>query len=371
MGNDRDSINRRTTNNKQKSLNDKKRELKKKRAKQRKRRRIISLTIISILVILIVICTSIYSTLGKMRRTSINDNNLEISDKFKDANNNYIPFDGIVNVALFGIDKEEDNIQRSDAIMVGTLDTTTNKIKITSFMRDTYVNIPDYGYDKLNHAYAYGGPELSIATLNKNFDLNITDYVTVNFEELQQIIDAIGGIDMIIPPDEIQMLNKYLDYLNDFYKKPNKHVSPNDSGKVHLNGFEALAYTRDRSTLGGDFDRTARQRKVMEAMFNKISSSGVAKLASMMNKLLPLVETSLSNSEIINLGTQVLSIGNFNIEQERFPRDGYAQDSYINDVFYLTYDEDITKEQVYEYLFHDKKVWEQNNSDSNGDGYSN
>lgn len=367
MGDDKTSINRRTTVNKTASIDAKKKSLKKKRAKQRKRRRIISITIISLIILLIIFLVSINSTLGRMKRTTINDDNLEISDKFKEGNNNYIPFEGIINIALFGIDKEEDNIQRSDAIMVGTLDTTTNKIKVTSFMRDTYVNIPEYGYDKLNHAYAYGGPELAISTLNKNFDLNITDYVTVNFEELQQIIDAIGGIDMSLDASEIKVLNEYLDYLNDFYKKPIKNVYVSKNGKVHLTGFEALAYTRNRSTNGGDFDRTARQRHVMEEMFNKISSSGVAKLTSMINKLLPLVETSLSNSEIVNLSTQVLTLGNYNIEQERFPRNGYCEDSYINGIFYLCYNENITKEQVYEYIFHDNKMWDSlnNNKDAN------
>ncbi|WP_346929924.1 LCP family protein, partial [Clostridium sp.] len=157
MSNDKTSINRRTTVNKTESIDAKKKALKKKRAKQRKRRRIISIIIISLIILLIVFLVSINSTLGRIKRTTIDDKNLEISDKFKNSETYTKEYNNVVNIAFFGLDEKVDDIQRSDAIMIGTLDPINNKIKITSLMRDSYVNIPDYGYDKLNHAYAYGG----------------------------------------------------------------------------------------------------------------------------------------------------------------------------------------------------------------------
>jgi LCP family protein required for cell wall assembly len=364
LDNDKTSINRRTTSNQKKSLDAKKRKLKKKRAKQRKRRRIISITIISLIILLIVFLVSIYSTLDRMKRTTIDDKNLEISDKFKNNHENIKEYNDIVNIALFGLDEKVDNIQRSDAIMIGTLDPINNKIKITSLMRDTYVNIPGYGYDKLNHAYAYGGAELSIRTINKNFDLNITDYIAVDFTELEDIIDSIGGIDMKMSQTELEHVNDYLDTVYIAAGKTPKHVSFSKDGTVHMTGYEALGYTRIRGTSGGDFDRTERQRKIMNEMFNKIADSGYGKLAIMMNKLLPFVETSLSNSEIFSLGTQVLSMNTRQLEQARFPRDEYSENSLINEIYYLTFDEDIARKEISEYLFKDKKMWENVNSNA-------
>ncbi len=363
MSNDKTSINRRTTVNKTESTDAKKKALKKKRAKQRKRRRIISITIISLIILLIVFLVSVNSTLGRIKRTTIDDKNLEISDKFKNSETYTKEYNDVVNIVFFGLDEKVDDIQRSDAIMIGTLDPINNKIKITSLMRDSYVNIPDYGYDKLNHAYAYGGPELSIRTINKNFDLNITDYVSVDFSKLENIIDAMGGIDMEMSETELEHVNNYLDIVYTAAGKTPKHVHFEENGKVHMTGYEALGYTRIRGTLGGDFDRTERQRKVMNEIFNNISNSGVGKLAITMNKLLPFVETSLSNSEILSLGTQVLSMNNTQLEQARFPRNEYSEDSLINGIFYFTFDENIAREEIHDYIFKDKKLWESEVSD--------
>ncbi|WP_346946903.1 LCP family protein [Clostridium sp.] len=358
--NNKTSVNRMTTDIKTKPSVSKKNELRRKKLKQRKRRRIISIIVISLFVLVIIFSSSILLTMGKVKRTDLDNDNLGISDKFINDLNYSDSFGDIVNIAMFGVDQEVDNIQRSDAIMIGTLDTVNKKIKITSIMRDTYVNIPDYGYDKLNHAYAYGGPELAIKTINKNFDLNITDYVAVDFTELEDIIDAIGGIDMEMTSTELEHVNAYLDTVYIASNKTPKHVSFNHDGKVHMTGYEALGYTRIRGTAGGDFDRTERQRKITNEMFNNISSAGVGKLALMMNKLLPYVETSLSNTEILNLGTQVVSMGSSDLEQARFPRDEYSENALINSIFYLTYDEDIAREEIHEYLFKDIKLW--NNS---------
>jgi polyisoprenyl-teichoic acid--peptidoglycan teichoic acid transferase len=363
LSNDKTSINRRTTVNKTESTDAKKKALKKKRAKQRKRRRIISITIISLIILLIVFLVSVNSTLGRIKRTTIDDKNLEISDKFKNSETYTKEYNDVVNIVFFGLDEKVDDIQRSDAIMIGTLDPINNKIKITSLMRDSYVNIPDYGYDKLNHAYAYGGPELSIRTINKNFDLNITDYVSVDFSKLENIIDAMGGIDMEMSETELEHVNNYLDIVYTAAGKTPKHVHFEENGKVHMTGYEALGYTRIRGTLGGDFDRTERQRKVMNEIFNNISNSGIGKLAITMNKLLPFVETSLSNSEILSLGTQVLSMNNAQLEQARFPRDEYSENAIINDFYYFTFDESIAREEIHDYLFKDNKLWEEEISD--------
>lgn len=357
--NNRTSINRRTEEKQPNTSDATRKESKRKRAKKRKRKRILTIAIILLLAAVLLFVGSIISNLSKMRRTDLDSSNLEISDKFN-VNGTYSnTYKDVVNIVFFGLDENVDDIQRSDAIMIGTLDPINKKIKITSLMRDSYVNIPDYGYDKLNHAYAYGGPELSIRTINKNFDLNITDYISVDFSEMEDIIDALGGIDMEMSQNELENVNDYLDIVYTAAGKTSKHVSFNNKGKVHMTGYEALGYTRIRGTEGGDYDRTERQRKIMNEMFNNISSAGASKLAVMLNKLLPFVETSLSNRDILNLGTQVLSIGSSDLEQQRFPRDDYSENSMINNIFYLTFDENIARKEIYEYLFNDNKMWQE------------
>lgn len=353
---DRNEINSRAPKRTSKDRNERIKAAKRRKRRQRRRLGLLIATLIIAIIALGVV--QLFSSFSKLKRTSIDDKNLEISDKFDKNSSNYSDiFKDIENIALFGVDQKVDNVQRSDAIMIGTLDKTHKKLKVTSLMRDTYVNIPEYGYDKLTHAYAYGGAQLSIATINKNFDLNITDYVAVDFSELQSIIDAIGGVDIELDDEDIESLNDYLSYVHEHDDEPYRQVERGSNGMVHLDGVEALGYSRNRSTPDGDFGRTERQRNLIDAMFQRISGMGVAKLASIMTKLLPYVETSLSNSEILTLGTEVLSMGSLSVEKERFPRADYSENAIINDVFYYTFDEDIARQEIYDYLFNDKKTW--------------
>jgi len=326
-----------------------------KRKKSRKKTIIIS----CVAVLIVILGIGLFygnNLLSKMKRSDIDENDLGIKDEVKEKLQTSEIKD-IVNIAILGVDETKTDVGRSDALMIATFDPVHKKLKITSIMRDTYAEIPDYGKDKINHAHAYGGPQLSIKTLNQNFGLNIEDYVKINFKELKKLVDAIGGIDMKLSDEEIVEVDKYIVRVSSKSNTPAKTLVKDESGKVHMNGFQTLGYCRIRSTANGDFDRTERHRKIMTEMFNKISKAGTAELASMATKLLPYVETSLSNKEIINLAANVLNLGTKNIEQERFPRDEYTHNSKINDVFYLCYDEDYTEEQIHEYIFNDRKIW--------------
>ncbi len=330
------------------------------RKKRRKKHLPIKIFIALVIALVLLLVTGwLYGNnlLSKIKRTEINENDLGIKDEVNEKiqTNN---IKDIVNIAILGVDESENDAGRSDATMRATFDPIHKKLKITSIMRDTYADIPGYGKDKLNHAYAYGGPQLSIKTLNQDFGLNIKDYVKINFEELEGLIDAIGGIDMKMEYMEKYEVNNYIERYSEARNiTEEKLVMDEKTGKYHLTGFQTLGYCRIRSIGNGDFDRTERHRKIMTEMFNKISKAGTAELASMATKLLPYVETSLSNKEIINLATNVLNLGTKNIEQERFPRDEYTHNSKINDIFYLCYDEDYTEEQIHEYIFNDRKMW--------------
>lgn len=258
----------------------------------------------------------------------------------------------IKNIALFGIDATDGQTGRSDSIMVATLDPIHNKVKLTSIMRDSYVNISGYGYDKINHAYAYGGPELAIKTINENFGLNIEEFVSVNFSSLPLIINILGGVDIEITNEELEYINGYIDDINNKDGTYSPHISY--AGMQHLDGTQALAYSRIRYTAGGDYKRTERQRTVLDALFTKLTATSVSSYNSLLNEVLPYIQTNLNAGDILSLGTKVLSIGN-NLEQDRFPRDGYGEGAMINGVYYLTYDLETAKQQMRDYIFNDVK----------------
>ena len=293
------------------------------------------------------------SLFNKMEKVEINKDNVGISQDVEDKLSKYD--DSITNIALFGIDASDGGVGRSDSIMIATIDTHNKKLKLTSIMRDSYVNIDGHGLDKINHAYAFGKAELAIKTLNENFDLNISEFAAVNFSTLPKIIDKLGGIELDIDLEELQYINGYISDLNGIN---NTSVSPiSSTGLQHVNGTQAMAYCRIRYTSGGDYKRTERHREVLSKMFEKILSMSPTSYPSLLNEILPMISTSLSASEIMDLGNEVLKVGSTSLEQERFPLDGYCEGQMIGGVYYLTFDKETTVNQLHDYIFEDKRTW--------------
>ena len=293
------------------------------------------------------------SLFNKMEKVEINKDNVGIAQEVEDKLSKYD--DSITNIALFGIDASDGGVGRSDSIMIATIDTHNKKLKLTSIMRDSYVNIDGHGLDKINHAYAFGKAELAIKTLNENFDLNISEFAAVNFSTLPKIIDKLGGIELDIDSEELQYINGYISELNGIN---NTSVSPiSSTGLQHVNGTQAMAYCRIRYTSGGDYKRTERHREVLSKMFEKILSMSPTSYPSLLNEILPMISTSLSASEIMDLGNEVLKVGSTSLEQERFPLDGYCEGQMIGGVYYLTFDKETTVNQLHDYIFEDKKTW--------------
>ena len=258
----------------------------------------------------------------------------EVEEKLSPYNNS------VINIALFGVDSNDGSTGRSDSIIIATIDTIHKKLKLTSIMRDSYVNISGIGNDKINHAYAFGGPQLAIKTLNENFDLNIQDFVAVNFDSLPKIIDMLGGVTVDVTEEEVS------------------HISGiNSAGTYNLTGAQALAYSRIRYATGGDYVRTERQRTILTKMYEKILSINPTQYTSLLNEGLSMLQTSLDYSKILELGTEVLKMGVTTLEQERFPLDGYCQGEIINGVYYLIFNKSLTVEQLYNYIFEDVKKW--------------
>lgn len=206
------------------------------------------------------------------------------------------------NIALFGVDSRANDLRkntRSDSIIVASINNKTHDVKLVSIYRDTYVKIHDHGCTKINHAYAYGGPDLAVNTLNKNFDLNIKDFVTVNFSALTNVIDELGGVELTIKKEELKWVNAYG---HDVAKiNGQKYTKIKHPGKQTVTGVQATGYCRVRYTKGGDFTRAERQRTVLQAIFAKAKKSSPTALISAMNKIFPQIYTSLSTSDILSL----------------------------------------------------------------------
>lgn len=252
-------------------------------------------------------------------------------------NNDAIENRDVVNIALFGLDEPDaENGGRSDSIIIASLDKVHKKIKLTSIMRDTYVDIPGHRKDKINHAHGFGGPELAIKTINQNFNMNIREFVTVDFFGLESIIDALGGLEVNIKPNEVKYVNMGVRGMNIMDGKRGKQLT--DSGLQNITGRQAVAYSRIRKTGDGDFERTERQRFVLEQIIHKGLNAGLTKYPSLLNTALPFVKTSLSKKEILSLGTFVFTSGIEKVEKYRLPVNGYFAEQKINGVFYLVPD---------------------------------
>ena len=324
-----------------------------KKKKKKKRKSIGFKILIGFLCILLVVSVVgggyVIGLLNKMDSVDLDKDNLGIvEDDLKEYDN----VNKIKNIALFGLDSTDGETGRSDSIMIATIDPVHNKLKLTSIMRDSYVYIDGHGQDKINHAYAFGGPELSIKTINTNFGLNIEDFVSVNFSSLPIIINILGGVDIEITDEELEYINGYIADINS--KDGTSSPQITYSGLQHLDGTQALAYSRIRYTAGGDYKRTERQRTVLEALFTKLTSASVGSYNSLLNEVLPYVQTNLNAGDILSLGTKVIGIGN-HLEQDRFPRDGYGEGATIDGIYYLTFDLETAKQQMRDYIFNDVK----------------
>ncbi len=220
-----------------------------------------------------------------------------------------------INIALFGVDtrNEESFSGRSDSIMILSINTKTKTIKLISVMRDSFVPIENNGktqYTKINSAYASGGPELAIKTLNSIFALDITDYATVNFGGMEDIIDAVGGVEVTVTEGELESLNSCIKKEAEKYGG-NKEDYKIKAGKQTLNGVKAVTYSRIRyfansEGTSNDYGRTDRQRLVLEQLMKKAMKMNKTRYIELISALAPCCETSLSYTEILNLASKIL-----------------------------------------------------------------
>ena len=261
----------------------------------------------------------------------------------KDTNPN------VVNLIFFGLDRRNsDAASRSDTIMVVSIDYTNKKVKVTSLMRDMYIPIPGKGLNRINAAYAFGGPLLALKTINSDFNLDIKNYVTVDFFGMEKVIDRVGGVQINVSAAEAKVLNGYLGELNNL----NGDTVPNVSaGLQTLNGRQAVAYSRIRYVGNADYERTERQRRVLNLLFQKIKAQGIVKIPGIISELLPYVETSLTNNEIMDLAVECMKFDTSSIVQFRLPADGCFKSESIRGMSVLVPDLEKNKSLLHEFIY--------------------
>ena len=236
---------------------------------------------------------------NKIDTQEIKAEDLIINEEVK-MNKNIDLGDGYTNVALFGVDSRDGNLgkgNRTDCIIVASLNNETKEIKMVSVYRDTLLDLSEGTYQKCNAAYSYGGPVMAINMLNMNLDLDIEDYVTVDFGAIADAIDLLGGVEIDVKEEEIAPLNKYI---NETARSAGKEAHPVEkSGLQLLDGSQATTYARIRSTAGGDFTRTERQRLVIEKMFEKALKADLGTINAIIDEVFPQVSTSFTLQEIL------------------------------------------------------------------------
>lgn len=249
-----------------------------------------------------------------------NDVNLNLNDKPVEDQEN------IINIMLIGQDRRPgEGRTRSDVMILCTINKTTKELTMTSFMRDLYINIPGYYDDKMNHSYKYGGMKLLDKCLETNFGVKVDGNIEVDFDGFADIVDLLGGVDIYLSRSEAN----HLVY--------NGHSAV--PGMNHLNGEAALMYTRNRSVGNGDFTRTERQRKVLNALFEKCRGMSLAQLQKLMERALPMITTDMTNRQLMGLLTDMVPmLTDVQVNTNRIPADGTYKDASIRGMAVLVPD---------------------------------
>lgn len=300
-----------------------------------------------------------YSVLNSMNFQSIdgddktnNKTNSGSIDALEGDNTNLSLNDGellqdskVLNVMLFGEDNSKKTSSSgfglSDTMIMMSIDNRHKKLKLTSFQRDTYLYIPGHGYNKLNASYTMGGAKLSVQTIEANYGIKVDRYAVVDFDSFKEIIDTLGGIDIELTADEILYIN-YQMYKNG--QTSDYTTIKDEPGVVHLDGQEALWYARNRGLDknedgneigidGDDWDRTTRQRKLLETVFNSMKSADLTQIISIVSSVGPLVTTNLKKDEITALVSHALTYLSYDVEQYYVPEEGlwyYDDNTVIN-----------------------------------------
>ena len=261
--------------------------------------------------------------------------------------------DGVINILLIGSDSRESGVEgRSDAMILFSISSRTGTVHMTSLLRDMYVEIPGHDGNRLNAAYSYGGPELLMQTIEQNFDIELHRYMVVNFEAFANLVDAVGGVELELTKEELEYVNGYLVEYNQLTGKPEgtDYMDTSTGGLVHLNGPQALAYTRNRY-IGTDFGRTERQRKVLSGVMKRLPMALVTAPKELISGLMPNLTTNLTQNECFLLCLQAGKLVVYDLEQNSIPLEGTYRDATIRGMSVLEVDFEANKAWIAEKIY--------------------
>lgn len=318
----------------------------KNKKKKRKRKSRIRRFLMAVVLIIALLGVGLYSLVGVVYNKLNYEEVASVSDMPMQE-------DDVVNVLLIGNDSRQNGEDgRSDAMILLSVSSRTKTIYMTSLLRDMYVEIPGHDGNRLNAAYSFGGAELLMETVEKNFDIPVNRYVQVNFEAFANLLDAVGGVDLELTSEEVEYVNGYLVEYNMLTDRPQgtDNLDPSVSGLIHLNGPQALAYCRNRY-LGTDFGRTERQRKVLEAVIKKLPSALLTNGSELFDGLLPNLTTNLTKNECFRLSLMAGKLLTYEIIPSSIPQPGTYKDATIRKMAVLEVDFEANKKYIKENIY--------------------
>lgn len=315
---------------------------KKKKRKSAKWKKLVIVLVVIFLVIMAALYAMVGSVYKKMNYEKVDSYSLEPMKE-----------DGVINILLIGNDSRENGEDgRSDAMILVSISNKTKTITMTSLLRDMYVEIPGHDGNRLNAAYSYGGPELLMQTIEQNFDIPVHRYALVNFQAFANLVDAVGGVDLELSNEEVNYVNGYLVEYNMLENRPEgtDYLDTSLSGMIHLNGPQALAYTRNRY-IGTDFARTERQRKVLSAVMKKMPATLAVNSGELIDGLFPNLTTNLTQNECFSLSLNGSKLLTYELVQQAIPAEGTYSNATIRSMAVLEVDfeanKKILKESIY------------------------
>ena len=294
--------------------------MKKKTRKRGRKRRILAQITVCLLLTVLFVCSAAGGAAAAYYKAATRTIQTDTKTALRNADvvdADLVYDQDVVNILLIGCDKRADETEagRSDTTMIATIDLKNGKLKLTSLMRDMYIDVPGYGYHKFNAAYSYGGVQLEYATIAENFGIRLDGYVEVDMAAFREVVELIGGVPMDLTEAEAYFLQTA--YVNS--KHGEKNVT---AGSNMLTPYQALAYCRIRQDVTGEFGRTDRQRKILISVFNQLKSQDIMTITNVCMKALKYVTTDLTEAQIRSLMTSVISMGTTEIEQLRIPYEG-------------------------------------------------
>ena len=271
----------------------------------------------------------------------------------------------VYNLLLVGVDRRDKTWNgNSDSMMLVSINHTAKRVSVVSLMRDTYVNIPEHGYNKLNTAYALGGGPLLTETITDTYKVDVSRYAAVDFENMIQIIDALGGIDLEMTDAEVEVANGYmLDMCNTLGLNGYDYVLPG-GGVYHCNGVQAVAYARNRFVGNSDYARTERQRYVISKIIEEVKRMDVVRLTQFVKDVLPLVTHNVEETEIWDLVTKAPEILQYKFVQDRIPYDNMYDVIYVDSQDMLVPQWETTIEKLHNTIYGDGSISDNSDNDA-------